>query len=81
MGFHTQKICSVIAAGLRLSTFFSENNFSKVNIIFCQNLQKIIGSHRNFVLGILRGAFVRVLSLCVLTFLLKETDPFFHFYP
>ena len=64
MGFHTQKFCRVIAAGLRLSTFFS-----KVDIIFCQNLQKIIGSHRNFVLGILRGAFVRVLSLCVLTFL------------
>ena len=69
MGFHVQKFCHAIAAELRLSTFFSENNFSKVNIIFRQNLQKIIGSHRNFVLGILRGAFVRVLSLCVLTFL------------
>ena len=69
MGFHTQKFCHAIAAELRLGTFFSENNFSKVNIIFRQNLQKIIGSPRNFVLGILGGAFVRVLSLCVLTFL------------
>ena len=50
MGFHTQKFCHAIAAELRLSTFFSENNFCKVDVIFCQNLREIIGFHRNIVM-------------------------------